>query len=377
MTKVSLFTHNFLDGYNQDYSRVYGGGLERYIYDLCLLIQELGHQPVVHQLSYGEPFLARLDGIDVFGHVFEQTRIVDAFDRMAEMAEGVFIYTSCIWHPLRYRPGSLGICHGINWDRPSITYESKRDVAQALQGAMEGLRKLVSVDSHVVTYCRSVCMFGNPEQIELIPNAVDTRHFSPRRQQLTGTDVGEGELRILYPRRLSLERGLLPMMLVTDRLLEAYPHVTVEFAGELVEHSDVGQAFRLWHRHHPHRRRILHRTYDFKKVRNAYREADIAVIPSTYSEGTSYSCLEAMSCGLPVVASNVGGLNDLIIDGFNGLKTTPTPQPLLDALIRLVEDAELRRKLSRHARQTALAFDKRVWDSRWRNVLAEFLGWRA
>ncbi|WKL04237.1 glycosyltransferase family 4 protein [Paenibacillus amylolyticus] len=108
--------------------------------------------------------------------------------------------------------------------------------------------------------------------------------------------------------------------------------------GELVEGSTVGRVFRYWHRTHPHAERINQRTYDFRDIREAYHQADIAVIPTVFSEGTSYACLEAMSCGLPVIASNVGGLNDLIQDGFNGLLVPPGEQELTAALVRLVQD---------------------------------------
>ncbi|WP_251035235.1 hypothetical protein [Paenibacillus polymyxa] len=55
MGVVSILTHSFTDGYNREFGRVFGGGLERYILDLCSVIRGLGHIPVVHQLSYFTP----------------------------------------------------------------------------------------------------------------------------------------------------------------------------------------------------------------------------------------------------------------------------------------------------------------------------------
>ncbi|ULL13154.1 glycosyltransferase [Paenibacillus sp. H1-7] len=402
MSKVSLFTHSFLDGYNRDLTRIFGGGLERYIYDLCGVLKEMGYRTQVHQLSFYEPFQRTFEHIDVYGHPFDLDRIGDAFHQMAEVAQGPIIYASCIWQPIRYKPGSLGICHGINWDRHDMRSEVKRSVAEIIQQAVRSLERIVTVDSHFQTYCRSVCTYDDAERIELIPNAVDTDYFVPA-SEVSGThkldleEAGHGgreaieraqtervrvhkdaarapeTIRILYPRRLSLERGVILMMLVTDRLLAADPRVEVEFAGELVEGSPVGRTFRIWHRSHPHRDRIFQHTYDFAKVRDAYHQADIAVIPTLFSEGTSYACLEAMSCGLPVVSSNVGGLNDLIIDGFNGYLVTPTEDRLYTALRSLVEDPMLRRQLGKHARMTSLAFDKAQWKQRWRQVLEAYL----
>nr|WP_261771746.1 glycosyltransferase family 4 protein [Paenibacillus xylanexedens] len=468
MGVVSILTHSFTDGYNREFGRVFGGGLERYILDLCSVIRGLGHIPEVHQLSYFEAFQTRTEQIDVYGYDYDMENVPEAFDRMAAAARGPIIYASCLWQPITYKPGSLGICHGINWDRPRLPLETKRQVADHIQLALDGLVRIVSVDSHFQTFCRAACMYTDSEQIVLIPNAVDTSYFIPappsrmittqheeewmtawkrdtalraehedtlvqeykedaadhhtaglndselyrssgekartknfKREQSedSGADAvsfengfaeitphqGQGHtnnavdvpvprpIRILYPRRISSERGIIPMMLAADKLLGAFPDVEVEFAGELVEGSTVGRAFRYWQRTHPHTARIYQHTYDFKDIRDAYHQADIVVIPTLFSEGTSYACLEAMSCGLPVIASNVGGLNDLIQDGFNGLLVPPGEQALTAALIRLVQDRSERERLGIYARETALSYDLSIWRSRWSRVLESFL----
>ncbi|RKP47362.1 glycosyltransferase [Cohnella endophytica] len=371
MGTVSLLTHSFLDGYNRDYGRIFGGGLERYIADLCEVIRELGEQPEVHQLSYFEPFETQWNGISVFGYPYDFNDVPEAFAKMAERASGRLIYASCIWHPIRYREGSLGICHGINWDSSLYPLKVKAGVAGAIQNALDQLSGIVSVDSHFQTYCRSACRFERPNQITVIPNSVDTAAFVPKPI----TDRGPRPLRVLYPRRLSIERGIVPMMRVTDLLLDRYSeNIEIEFAGELVRGSSIGDSFEVWLDAHPGRKSISHRTYDFETIREAYGNADIAVIPTVFSEGTSYACLEAMSCGLPIVATNVGGLNDLIIDGHNGLLVPPATNAIYQAIESLIGDEALRERLGNNARRTALAFDKQLWKARWKRVLADYLG---
>ncbi|MNP37961.1 Spore coat protein SA [compost metagenome] len=80
-----------------------------------------------------------------------------------------------------------------------------------------------------------------------------------------------------------------------------------------------------------------------------------------------------MSCGIPVVASNVGGLNDLIQDGFNGLLVPPGDEALTAALVRLLEDRAERERLGIYARETAVAYDLSGWRRKWRSVLETFL----
>ncbi|MBX6394688.1 MAG: glycosyltransferase family 4 protein [Alicyclobacillaceae bacterium] len=365
--KVGLLTHSFVDGYNRRFDRMFGGGLERYLYDLCALLRDMGVQPEVHQLSFFGPFRSTVEGIDVFGHPCTEETSVEVFQEMASVVDGPVIYASFIWHRMRYRPGSIGICHGINWDRCDLPSEAKKEVAAAVQGAVDQLDRIVSVDSHFLSYCRSVCVFEDPDKIVLLPNAVDTARFRPNPRMRERDRV-----RVLYPRRISWERGVIPMMLIADRLLDRYPEVVVEFAGEVVEGHPVSRAFFLWMKDHPHRRRIEHRVLSFWEMAEAYQRADIAVIPSLFSEGTAYGCLEALSCGAAVVAANVGGLNDLIVDGYNGLLVPPDADALLHAVERCVRDARLRRSLGRRGRETALAFDRHRWRARWQRVLEEW-----
>ena len=79
---------------------------------------------------------------------------------------------------------------------------------------------------------------------------------------------------------------------------------------------------------------------------------DIFVLPSL-SEGMSNVLLEAMACGLPVVATSVGGNSDLIKDRHNGLLIPPRDSmKLCEALLELLEDGDLAQRLGKEARNT-------------------------
>lgn len=84
-----------------------------------------------------------------------------------------------------------------------------------------------------------------------------------------------------------------------------------------------------------------------------------------------------MSCGLPVVAGNVGGLNDIVQDGFNGLSVPPVEENIVAAICRLIDDDELRERMGNQARQTALAYDDHKWELAWKTVLQHHLSRKA
>lgn len=83
-----------------------------------------------------------------------------------------------------------------------------------------------------------------------------------------------------------------------------------------------------------------------------YRPADVVVIPSLW-ESLSYVCLEAMACGRPVVASEVGGLPEVVTDEEDGLLVPPgDSSALAAALLRVLGDRKLAERLGRAARAT-------------------------
>jgi glycosyltransferase involved in cell wall biosynthesis len=81
---------------------------------------------------------------------------------------------------------------------------------------------------------------------------------------------------------------------------------------------------------------------------------DLVLMPSL-RDGLPNALLEAMACGRTVVASDVGGLSDVIEDGQNGFLVPPRDkQALVDRTLSALADADQRRVLGQAARETIL-----------------------
>ena len=89
---------------------------------------------------------------------------------------------------------------------------------------------------------------------------------------------------------------------------------------------------------------------------------DVFVLPSL-SEGTPMALLEAMAQGLPVVASNVGGIPSIIRSGYNGILTEPAnQQQLVDAISMIYQNSQFRASLGASAKNTVDEhFNATVW----------------
>lgn len=84
---------------------------------------------------------------------------------------------------------------------------------------------------------------------------------------------------------------------------------------------------------------------DYAAMPSIYRAANASALPSLM-EATSIAGLEAMACGLPLIASRVGGLPFIVDDGRTGLLTQPeSPQELQQALMKLLESPALVAKM--------------------------------
>lgn len=93
-----------------------------------------------------------------------------------------------------------------------------------------------------------------------------------------------------------------------------------------------------------------------KNLKNILEKSSVLVLPSR-EEGFGLTLLEAMSCGVPVVASNAGGIPEIVQHGRNGLLVArDSPRELAEAIIRILSDEKLRDTLIKNGFETAKRF---------------------
>ncbi len=93
-----------------------------------------------------------------------------------------------------------------------------------------------------------------------------------------------------------------------------------------------------------------------RDVERCYAAADVFVLPS-YTEGSPNVLLEAMDAGLPIVATAVGGIGEMIRDGENGLLVRAHDVPAIArSVAALLQDSELRSTLTTAARESLIAY---------------------
>lgn len=200
----------------------------------------------------------------------------------------------------------------------------------------------------------------DPVPVHVIPNGVDTEVFQPSR-----TSEARGErFRILFVGRLHELKNIHMVLRSAARLEADGIAVSIDLVGDGPERpalealaAELGLAPRVtWHGWRPK-----------DEVAALYRRASCLVNPSRY-EGMPNTVLEAMASGLPVVASDVGGNNDLVRSSETGfLFPLADPQALTRALGELARDPALRERMGARARALAVS------DYSWQGVAARYL----
>lgn len=129
-------------------------------------------------------------------------------------------------------------------------------------------------------------------------------------------DNRDFDFNILFLSRVEVDKGIYETIDCYDELKGKYPKLKLSIAGIGFELENV----QTYIRNNKITEVNILGFVDGVEKQKLYLESDIFILPS-YSEGMPLAILEAMAFGLPVISSNVGGLNDILSDGKTGYKT--------------------------------------------------------
>ena len=204
---------------------------------------------------------------------------------------------------------------------------------------MKRADKIISVSKEITSQLRAHDF--PPSLIHEIPNGVDTHEFAPREEPLPAQKRW-----VTYVGRFDRAKGLDDLFRAFKKVHERFPETCLIMVGDGDERENL---IRLAHELGiaPYAR--------FEgiqeDVKSYLRQSEIFAFPSL-SEGMSNVLLEAMACGLPIVATRIGGNVDLVENGLNGLLVRPqSPDELSEAIITLLANPARSRQMGREGRK--------------------------
>lgn len=194
-------------------------------------------------------------------------------------------------------------------------------------------------------------LFGLPfEKINVIPNGVSASNFtvSERDYDFRRRYAMDNEKIILFMGRLVYEKGVQNLIAAMPKILKNYHDAKLIVAGKGGMLGELQQEVRNLG--------LGNKVYftgqlSPKQVQKMYKCADIAVFPSTY-EPFGIVAIESMLLGVPTVVSDVGGLNEIVDHGVNGMKSyAGNPNSLADSILTLLFDHKLCDTVVKNAKQ--------------------------
>lgn len=377
--KIGYFITKF--PYSQSYENYAYGGASIAAYHLAIEMAKLGHEIIIFTTSLNsKESIEECKNLKIYRYGTNFKMLT------SNISLGLFR------KPLRY---NVDIIH-THFDIPpgpfaGLTYAKKKDTPFAITyhgdwvDTYGGLSRRIGVTIHNKFFVHNLLSSANviispskyyinnspylkrfKDKISVIPNGINLSDFSI---PYSSRDCRE-KLGLPLDKKIILFLGYLapykgPDMLIKamPQIIKRIPNVELIFAGKGVMRENLESLTENLN---------INKNVKFKGFISDdtkilyYKAADIFCLPSTMStECYPLTILEAMACGTPIIASNIGGISDAINEGENGLLVEPrNPESLAEAIINLLENEDIRRKMRKNGQ-------KKIKDNSWDCIAKE------
>jgi len=218
-----------------------------------------------------------------------------------------------------------------------------------------------------------VNLYGIPrEKTHIVYNGVDLRTFYPRKSRRRVFKSLGLDLRshvILYLGGFRPVKGPIYVMRALEKVHEKFKDIKVLFVGgrhQLDRYHDTVMMKSINGLRESGAMQVIENV-PHVQLPEYYSAADAVIVSSIY-DAFPKVVLESMACGTPVIASNVGGIPELVRHGETGILTEPAnSDELAEAIIKVTSDSDLRERLVSKARNLVKQF---TWERAAKQTLA-------
>ena len=372
-TKLCVVTHTFLP---------HVGGIERVVYEQCKRLRQKQFDPMVltHRNQTEKNYV--FDGIKVrcydsvnigfrlgIPYAIPQITSFKTFLESVKSSDLIHVhghpYLSSLLaakiakrysKPLVLTQHNTFIAYkGIFWDH----VEWINDYAIGRQVLKEA-DKIVVVSNATKNYVLS--LDAAPEKIEVLHNGVDLNRFRPltgiKDEMRKKLGISKDSRVVLTVRRLVYKNGIDTLIESAKTAIKKNPRLVFIVVGKgpdfakvkgKIEQLGIQENFKLTG------------FVSDEDLPVYYNTADFFVLPSKSGEGLPLVALEAMSCGVPVIATDVGGTSEVMNEDYGKLVPPNSPEALAEAILEFSQrDFSAVRKNLRKMVEQKYSWDKNV-----------------
>lgn len=345
MTNIIIIADSWI--YSREKHGFTIGGVQTYILDLCAIAGNMGARCTVALISpTKEIFSERADGFDIEAFhksgLFKSTNqaTFEYIYKKFNSPDSIFIIsTDQLTINTRY-PNVITIQHGIAFDNElkglgkpwNISPFTKRLFAhlRAERNYKRGISapNIVCVDYNYFNWVRTLGDISSSNHYKVILN--HTSSLLPQEEIHEKLRKTDGPVKLIFARRFVDYRGARIFANAVSRLFDNGYDIKVTFAGD----GPLGPELKERFKGNPN---VDFTSFKPHESVGVHAEYDIAVVPTVFSEGSSLSLAEAMSAGCLPVVSHVGGMTNMLLDGFNGLLAYPSEDSLYEKLCQAID----------------------------------------
>jgi glycosyltransferase involved in cell wall biosynthesis len=187
----------------------------------------------------------------------------------------------------------------------------------------------------------------HPDSVHPTAHWADEKFYPREDVRTTLSNIQVGDKVVLFTGRVSHEKGVMELPEILNELRKTFPEIKLVIAGTGPAERELREAIP---------EAIFLGWVDHSDLPIIYSSADILVLPSKFD---TFSCvvLEALSCGLPVIAYKTKGPKDIIEDGINGYLVNSN-QGFILKLKEYFSDVSLQKTFRTKALERALKYNK-------------------
>ena len=348
------------------------GGIARVVYDLSHKLVKEGNEVTVVTYKEGDvPLYENDKGVDVYrveNYMIHPNNFTDWIMQLN------FNLTSKATQIINEQ-GKFDCIHAHDW---LVAYSAKtlKDAFQIPivstihateagrnSGIHDDVQRYINDTEWLLTYessevivnsnymkCELQRLFGLPfEKINVIPNGINLTNFNgiDRDYDFRRKYAMDNEKIILYIGRLVYEKGVQNLISAMPKIINGYNDTKLIIGGKGGMYDELREQAKALG--------IENKVYftgylTSKEVQKMYKCADIAVFPSTY-EPFGIVALEAMLAGVPTVVSDIGGLDEIVDHGVNGMKSyAGNSNSIADSVLALLYNHQLADNVVKNAK---------------------------
>lgn len=228
---------------------------------------------------------------------------------------------------------------------------------------LSSINSIISVSDYITRKFEALLPETHSKK-ETLFNVVDTRKFAPslsqRAEGRKRLGLAETDFVVMFAGRISREKGI-QYLLEAAKTFAGRPNIRLLIVGSNFYKTDVVSPFQkeLICLSESFKEKVVFTGYvSHESMPMYYNLADVVVLPSNWNDPCPLTVFEAMSCGVPLITTNDGGIPEIVGDtGFVIDKQTDISSQIAETVLMLEENPEKRKEASFNERKRALNFD--------------------